>query len=429
MKKFTILALAALLVVAFTVPAAAFESQFGGYWRTRFYVNKEFSGDDSGDKDWTVVDTRTRLYYTAVLNDNLKFVNKWEWNATWGQNDVGDVGLDSTTSMRWKNSYIDTNVWNVNWKIGLQGTTISRGFLFSDDFAGVIAQYKGDMFTLPVYWIKAYDASRVGNFNTYDIDYYGTDPRFKIGGVSLSVPIFYAYTNNASNPDGKPVWDVGPTGGPFDKISAWYFGLNADFNVGPGSLWFSGLFNTGSAYQAGTNQKNKLKGYLLAGGGSFDVGPVDIHGEIFYATGDDDPTDTDADNYLTLRGESYYWAEIMGYGVFDKQFSNNSVGDEITDIVAGNIGVGFKPMAKLKAVVDLWYAQRDKDIKYIRGDGTQGSSNELGWEIDAKLTYEVIDNLNLDLVGAYLIAGDATTEEASDNKDPWEVGARLSLSF
>jgi hypothetical protein len=86
-------------------------------------------------------------------------------------------------------------------------------------------------------------------------------------------------------------------------------------------------------------------------------------------------------------------------------------------------------MAKLKAVVDLWYAQRDKDIKYIRGDGTQGSSNELGWEIDAKLTYEVIDNLNLDLVGAYLIAGDATTEEASDNKDPWEVGARLSLSF
>ena len=44
MKKFAILAIAALLVVAFTVPAAAFENQFGGYWRTRFYINKKFSG-------------------------------------------------------------------------------------------------------------------------------------------------------------------------------------------------------------------------------------------------------------------------------------------------------------------------------------------------------------------------------------------------
>jgi hypothetical protein len=38
MKKFAIISLAALLVVAFTMPAAAFESIFGGYWRTRAYT-------------------------------------------------------------------------------------------------------------------------------------------------------------------------------------------------------------------------------------------------------------------------------------------------------------------------------------------------------------------------------------------------------
>ena len=58
-----------------------------------------------------MADTRTRLYYTAVLNDNLKFVNKFEWNATWGDFGVADISNDSTTSMRWKNSYIDANVW------------------------------------------------------------------------------------------------------------------------------------------------------------------------------------------------------------------------------------------------------------------------------------------------------------------------------
>ena len=46
MKKFAILALAALLVVAFTIPAAALENEFGGYWRTRFYQDQHFTGEE-----------------------------------------------------------------------------------------------------------------------------------------------------------------------------------------------------------------------------------------------------------------------------------------------------------------------------------------------------------------------------------------------
>ena len=44
MKKFAILALAALMVVALTVPATALENEFGGYWRTRFYNQGHFNG-------------------------------------------------------------------------------------------------------------------------------------------------------------------------------------------------------------------------------------------------------------------------------------------------------------------------------------------------------------------------------------------------
>ena len=42
MKKLWIFALAALLVVAFTMPAAAVENIFGGYWRTRVYSQTDF---------------------------------------------------------------------------------------------------------------------------------------------------------------------------------------------------------------------------------------------------------------------------------------------------------------------------------------------------------------------------------------------------
>ena len=40
-------------------------------------------------------------------------------------------------------------------------------------------------------------------------------------------------------------------------------------------------------------------------------------------------------------------------------------------------------------------------------------NSDLGFEIDLVVTYELIDGLNLDLVGAYLFADDATTQVAS----------------
>jgi hypothetical protein len=121
MKKFTILALAALLVVAFTVPAAALENQFGGYWRTRFYINKDFTGEDqTNGRNYEVVDTRARLYYTAILNDNLKFVTKFEMDSVWGQGPLGDIGADGK-ELEIKNAHIDANFWGLNWKVGIQG--------------------------------------------------------------------------------------------------------------------------------------------------------------------------------------------------------------------------------------------------------------------------------------------------------------------
>ena len=89
MKKYAILALAALMVAAFAIPASALENQFGGAWDTRFQTQKYYDGldrTDPGGVDDTQqnVETRTRLYYTAKINDNLKFVNKFELDTTWG---------------------------------------------------------------------------------------------------------------------------------------------------------------------------------------------------------------------------------------------------------------------------------------------------------------------------------------------------------
>jgi hypothetical protein len=132
MKKYFVFAVAVLLVFAFTLPAAAVEHQFGGYWRTRFFTEQNWNGEDLAQlNDTQEVDTRTRLYYTAVLNDNLKLVNKFEMDARWGVGGVsyGDIGADGV-EVEVKNSYADFNISDWNFKVGVQGINLGRGLFF-----------------------------------------------------------------------------------------------------------------------------------------------------------------------------------------------------------------------------------------------------------------------------------------------------------
>jgi hypothetical protein len=80
-------------------------------------------------------------------------------------------------------------------------------------------------------------------------------------------------------------------------------------------------------------------------------------------------------------------------------------------------------MEKLKLTGDLYYAA------HVEDDFTTDEKN-LGVEVDLVATYQLVEGLNIDLVGAYLFADDATAVDDQGNEDdPWEVGTRLSISF
>ena len=108
MKKLSVLLLAATLVLAFTLPAAAVDHIFGGYFRVRAYDQQNFSGSDNtgtgypASRDLIQTDTRTRLYYTAKFSDTFQFVNKFEFNNTFGDTNGGDIGADGTSIFRIK---------------------------------------------------------------------------------------------------------------------------------------------------------------------------------------------------------------------------------------------------------------------------------------------------------------------------------------
>ena len=75
-------------------------------------------------------------------------------------------------------------------------------------------------------------------------------------------------------------------------------------------------------------------------------------------------------------------------------------------------------MDKLTLTVDIWNANLIED--------NAAGDTELGTEIDVAASYQLLDDLKLKVVAAYLSAGDAT---GGGDENPTELGAILSLSF
>ncbi len=476
MKKLSILALAAMLVIFFTVPAAALENEFGGYWRTRYFSQKYFTGYDRGDRigedelgnairaeDDTVerADTRTRLYYTAKINDNLKLVNKFEMDAVFGQandgednsnNDLrnyGDVGADGV-AIEVKNTYADFNLGPVNFTVGVQPYSLFRDFQISDDASGIIARWQAmDNFILAGSWLKTFEGGE-GDDENEDLDTYTlTAAYWFTENISLKPSISYARTDELNVDRGlaeRLLRGAAPTQDninlaveDFGDTYLLSFGADFDMTFEKWGLWLTAFGQTGEVEDVETidpdtgedegDEDFDIGAWLIAVGGNVSFGEVGflgdfgLHSEFFYASGDDDEDDDDIEGVVSPFG-SYYWSEIMGLGVFDNRPSAGSGGDKITNIWAVNLGVDMKPMDKLKIAIDMWYAGLPEE------DANPAGEDELGFELDGRITYELVEGLNLDLIGAYLFADDATAAGERDNEeDPYEFGAQLSLSF
>jgi hypothetical protein len=411
MKKLLFLLLTTAIVVALAMPAGAVDSEFGGYWRTRAYTQKNFSGTDSGAQDLTQVDTRGRIFYTAVFSGDLKWVNKFEWNQTWGDTVGGDIGTDGMGILRIKNSYANFNLGAWNFMVGLQPRILAKGLLFDDDYAGLAVTYNGAGFTFPFVWMKTYEGGMGKDANDLDVDYYAIKPNFMVGDMSITPFALYVMSEDAS------AYLPGN-----EEVGVYFVGLEVDANLGAASLYMSAIYEGGSVDVSpaaipflGTDSVD-VSAYLFDLG--LDLGM--INAEFLYASGEDATTADEAEGFYVPAGQSYYWAEIMGMGTFDNQSSNGSCANAISNLMAAKLGAAFN-LGDAKLEANVWYATLVEE--------NANDDDQLGTEVDLKLTYNLVDDLKLELIGAYLFADDATTGGGDDAEDPYEIGTRLSLSF
>ena len=400
MKRLFGICLVTLLLMGSAMTASAVENEFGGYWRTRALSMQDFDGTDSGTRSY--VDTRTRLFYTAKFNEKFKFVNKFEIDNSWGDTKGGDIGADAV-NIEVKNSYADFFVGDHNFKVGIQPGVIARGFLFDDDFSGLTATMKLGTVSVPFMWMKARDNDITtssyaisGDADATDRDYFAISPVFNLNETLSLNPYFLIDKEQGTD------------------TMLYYLGADINAKIDKGKAWGTFILETGEQNDMDTTA------FLVAGGA--DVGLV--HGQIFYASGDEDGADDDADAFGLWKGQTYYWSEIMGEGIFDGPQSHNAPGVGVTNIIAANVGCKVNPMPKLTLTGDVWYAQLAEEVDMDPNPLVEDMEDVLGFEIDLKATYMLLDNLQMDVVGAYLIAGDATGEE-----DPIELGMQLSFKF
>jgi hypothetical protein len=427
MKKLLVFGLAALLVIAFCVPASALENVFGGYWRVRGYKMKNFTGeDDNNDLDSTQTTTRTRLYYTAVLNDNLKFVNKFEMDAVFGgqgDDSYGDLGADGV-KVEVKNSYADFNLGPTSWKLGVQGAAIGRSLVFDNDYAGAELVYWGNedkTWWLRGRWIKPYEAG-TGNTNKQDYDAVSLEASVNLGEAGSIRPYgVYSWSKRFQGADAINGVSRIPDG---NNADIYWLGLDADFTLGSVALYGSVVGSLGTLDGQDGADDTDLKGYVVLLGADIPIGPATIHTQGFYASGDaaEPERGSDVNGYVGLS-DSYYWSEIMGYGTLDDvAVSAGSPGDKLTNIWAVNLGATIKPFDKLSIRGDVWYAEKPEDDFVTDED-------KLGIEGDLHINYELVEGLNLELIAAYLWADDATSTDGDNDEDPYEIGFQTSLSF
>jgi hypothetical protein len=425
MKKLLVFGLAALLVIAFCVPASALENVFGGYWRVRGYKDKDFSGKSDGPQDISATDTRTRLYYTAILNDNLKFVNKFEMDAVFGeQGGYGDFGADGV-SVEVKNSYAEFNTGPLEWKLGVFGSAIGRSLVFDNDHAGAEVVYRGgsENWWLRGRWLKAYEAgSGNSSQNNEDYDAVALEASVNLGEAG-SIRPYGVYSWSKRFQGAGAIGGVSrlPDG---NDASIYWLGLDADFSLGAVALYGSVASSLGTIDGQAGEDDTDLKGYVVLLGADIPLGPATIHTKGFYASGDaaEPERGSDVNGYVGLS-DSYYWSEIMGYGSIDNQVSAGSPADKLTNIWAVNLGATIKPFDKLSIRGDVWYAAKPEDDFVTDED-------KLGTEANLHINYQLVEGLNLELIGAYLWADDATsTDDDGNDEDPYEIGFITSLSF
>ncbi len=445
MKRLLFCVVALIAVMALVAPTYAAEMKVNGIWNAKAYARDNFDGDDDNDDSTQFVTQRFRMYFNFIASENLKLVYKNEIDFEWGDSAFGAASRNSgggrggdAVNLETKNVYLQFMVPDTPVKatLGLQGITLHKGWFVSDDFSAARFDMNFDPISITTYWaglagLEADDQTGSGTIsNDSSDDWWHIVASGAYKAENMDARLSFAYekrpndTTSADLPEDDDLFLVmGEFGMSFDMVS--FFVIAAkNFGEADGS---------GSSSAANRN----YDGFMFHGGVDIALDMATVSLMAIYTSGDDEG-DFD-DDFRGLNGETFSWAEIVSDGYsYDRNSVNRQIGTDKapSNMWAVGAGVDLKPTDTTTIMLDAYYIGMVED-RTVAGS----KEDEIGLEIDARLTQKIYDNLSLTVLGAYLFAEDGygiyngdpaaagVTQAANSGDDAFQVGFGLDFKF
>jgi len=282
MKKFTVISLFGLLIIAFSAvsfaqekldfKASGFIDEVTEYWRNVSGGNSSAGiydtmnsaikpGGAAFNSEAAYIESRTRLKFDMVYGKEVSGTLYFEADGIWGnadgtRNSFGYWSADRAAveikyvSIDWSPAFMPVPT---TMRVGLQGFNFRPYMLIATDGMGLDTTFKIDPVMIEPFWYKAAEGT---NWVSDDTDIYGLHANAKISTITVGG---YGLTYNMR---GYPYSSMTPSAS--YSANMWWFGVYADGKLGPLNLNADVIYDNGKVEDmlVPTNEKVKYSGAI-----------------------------------------------------------------------------------------------------------------------------------------------------------------------
>jgi len=457
MRKYLVVLVAVLALVAFTAPpaGAAADIKASGFYRAYAILSNFHDGGggpslrtgNDGDAEQTnaYVAQRFRVKW-QFGSENVKATWYLESDVIWGdsagntndgagRNFGGALGADKVqTETKQINVWFKIPDTSLETTVGIHTVRDSYSGVFgaANDAAGVTITGKFEPVSYKLVFAKLYEND---THHSDDGTLYQAEVNFaptKDSTLGLNFYVLQDDTGAAGDP-AQARLQLNAFGNVNDYKGLLYMpGIDGSIKVGPAKIsgWFLYQFGTYDAANGvgptGTNQDLDVAGFAANLRGEMKVGPGKAFLEGLYISGDDNENDTDFDSIITL-GDFQQNASPGGYSGYTKThmvmmlstWNMASISQCVIGCSGGELGDSLSNSGRGIWHVAAGYSQKFTDmlsgemnVGYVAAtelygfDKDGGRDNPMGTEINATVTAEIQKGLKISLTGAYAFLGD-----------------------
>jgi hypothetical protein len=394
-----------------------------------------FNGDSTGDLDRTTdqfAAIKYRIRTEIGTDDNaVKGVFGIEVGADRfgsSSSNAPKYSGDQTSDIEVRFAYTDFMLGPGRLKFGLAGWEVNR-YLWKETAPSVQWGASLGSVDLKVGWARGNEYKNTTSNDAFIEDQDALMARADFGlGQGSKLGVFALYQDSNPSTAGtldsndwyykslsgvdSNMWSVGVDG---KMMTSGPFFMNWDLIYQNGNLENITFTDVVSGTTNNTNTDYDLSAYFAHLDLGLKLGKTTLTYTGWYASGDDNPNDSDFNAYLATDVDMN--ASII---FFEGGYTNDVYFTDrpyIFDkgMFFNRLGCDFQVNDKTTIGGAAIYAQTAEDMNYTDNNGVARSSSDLGIELDAYISYKMYKNLTVALNAGYLFAGDAM--------DYFEVGA------